>query len=378
MQHHVALHKELLKGEAWRWKLPDSGPHRPTWFNAKRFRRGQRFFYSHFIACLQSFFFAIICGFNVRRLAIPLLLTKRSDTPDKAVHRYLETIRYLMLWFHEDVFEPGSQAQISLSRVNRLHAAAAEMMRHHQADYPGLYFTQYDMSLVQYGFINVVVLYAADMGIRCDAQDLLGYVHFWRVIGYALGMEPAWNLCTNEKLDVVAAKCKAIEAVVAVPAVLELPADYQLLADVFIEGFHAYIPFFPFTKASIILFTLGVIAKHADYPVPRAPARLKITWKDRVYCLMYRITFALRYYFPRWLSNAWNKRMVNLSIHQFGLATSFQGSGESLLCVMCAAAAKSCFEAKLYYQGLIVLVTLMRDLKCTECTSQPVRVCVLH
>lgn len=316
MRHYEELHAEMLEGEAQPWELLVNCPQPPPWLKPDVFRRGQAFFFDNFIQCLQSFLFAIVPGFSVTRLAIPLLLTGRSDTPSKAVRRYMETIRYLLLWFNGDVFEEGSAANRSLIRVNRLHAEAAAMMQKHS----GRYFTQYDMLLVQYAFVAVIVLYPAEMGIRCGEADLLGYVHFWRVVAHGLGVVERWNLCTSDDLADVREKCHAIEAVVVVPAILRFPAPQQVLADAFVTGFRAALPFFPYTKASIILFVLDTIRRHACYPVPAAPPGLEVTFWDRARFWWHRVVFGLRYYLPHRLSTWVNRAAAGFLLRRLANA----------------------------------------------------------
>ena len=49
--------------------------------------------------------------------------------------------------------------------------------------------TQADMALTQFGFIGFTLLSGDQLGIKATDEELNGLVHFWRVIGYMLGMQ---------------------------------------------------------------------------------------------------------------------------------------------------------------------------------------------
>ena len=58
-------------------------------------------------------------------------------------------------------------------------------------------FSQYDMALVQSGFFGGIILHPDAFGVHCTDADLDDYVHFWRGIGYLLGIDDRFNLCSG-------------------------------------------------------------------------------------------------------------------------------------------------------------------------------------
>lgn len=60
-----------------------------------------------------------------------------------------------------------------------------------------LKLSQYDMLITQFAFIGFVILMPTKFGIQWSAYDLECVVHFWRLIGYLLGIEEEYNLCSR-------------------------------------------------------------------------------------------------------------------------------------------------------------------------------------
>ena len=57
--------------------------------------------------------------------------------------------------------------------------------------------SQYDMLITQFAFIGLVVLMPEKFGIYWDDEDLDCVLHFWRLIGYLLGIEEEYNLFSH-------------------------------------------------------------------------------------------------------------------------------------------------------------------------------------
>lgn len=65
------------------------------------------------------------------------------------------------------------------------------------------YITQYGMVLTQFGFMGYALIRPQLLGIKNDStEDLEGFVHFWAVVGYMLGVKDEFNMCFHS-LEVV-------------------------------------------------------------------------------------------------------------------------------------------------------------------------------
>lgn len=51
------------------------------------------------------------------------------------------------------------------------------------------FISQLDMALTQFGFVGIAVLKAKNMGFVGTAEEVEGFIHVWRTIGYCMGIE---------------------------------------------------------------------------------------------------------------------------------------------------------------------------------------------
>lgn len=59
------------------------------------------------------------------------------------------------------------------------------------------------MSMTKFGFMGFALVKPHMLGIRHDnREDREGFIHFWAVIGYMLGVKDEFNMCLF-KLEVV-------------------------------------------------------------------------------------------------------------------------------------------------------------------------------
>ncbi|TRY78502.1 hypothetical protein TCAL_11063 [Tigriopus californicus] len=218
--------------------VPD---HPPPWLDQDQFLRGRALFYEYKMGILMSSFRSLVVGLSIPNLAIPLCLTKRSSTPAKAFKRYLHTGGMV-----EEIYKiiPWESTHV-LDTINRYHRLAAQKIRamskeqrdtlallqfqdlpqHPYAlsstdrgllevlqtmDYPSTHlgrelfreyrhthvvFSDTDMALVHLAFFATFVQHPISYGGGgIGEQDLDAFLHYWRVIGYYLGVKDDLNL----------------------------------------------------------------------------------------------------------------------------------------------------------------------------------------
>ena len=60
------------------------------------------------------------------------------------------------------------------------------------------------MSVTQFAFMGLAILYPEKFGMRkATDHELEGFIHFWRCIGYLLGIEDRFNFCQLDNLPAV-------------------------------------------------------------------------------------------------------------------------------------------------------------------------------
>lgn len=70
--------------------------------------------------------------------------------------------------------------------VSGLHCAASRVS---DKSGLGLRVTQKDMALTQFGFVGMLLIRKKELGIVGTIEDEEAIVHFWRTIGYMLGIQ---------------------------------------------------------------------------------------------------------------------------------------------------------------------------------------------
>lgn len=98
--------------------------------------------------------------------------------------RYIATIFHTINWFRYDM-KPGTPAWKSLTTVRKIHHFSSV-----KCQKAGVGFiSQKDMAFTQFAFFGFIVERGHYLGIKATKDDLDNFVHFWRVMGYLLGIK---------------------------------------------------------------------------------------------------------------------------------------------------------------------------------------------
>lgn len=97
------------------------------------------------------------------------------------------------------------------------------------------FINQRDMAITQNSFMGHVIVYHKRFGIPYDPEDFNAFCHFWRVIGYMIGIEDRFNLCAGD-LTTVTSRCQALFRHVIVPGMLFAPQDFQMMTEAYFDG----------------------------------------------------------------------------------------------------------------------------------------------
>ncbi|KAL5238004.1 hypothetical protein ACI65C_005414 [Semiaphis heraclei] len=204
----------------------------PEWFDAKLFARGQKYFYSNFYAIFAANLIGLILVLTVPTILDVLVFTNKSSEPYTAFRRYLDTIRHMLRWYRYDVTRAKSKSQISVAIVHGLHCAANRVSNKAGL---GLRVTQKDMSLTQFGFIGLLLLKKKELAIVGTEEDERAIIHFWRTIGYLLGIQDKYNLCSGS-LEEVRGTCALILRDVYAPGLTNPPPRFEQMVEALLDG----------------------------------------------------------------------------------------------------------------------------------------------
>ena len=257
MDHQGGLSlRDLQEGSMEVGDCGNDSESQPPWMDHDRFARGQKFFRDHTMPILLALYCSLTTGLSVSNLLDPLIFTQQSDTPMKALQRYVHTFLHVALWHTGNVWDSKDRAHKSVQNVRKMHSHVAKKMQGKCAG--RLYVSQYDMALVQCGFMGAVSMYPQGFGICCTTENLEDYIFFWRGIGYLLGIKDKYNVCSGDYKQTFTI-CKEIELKLLLPSLKNPPVEFERMADAYIEGTNMRRRVFRLTKEAVIAFTLDVM-----------------------------------------------------------------------------------------------------------------------
>ncbi|XP_035827730.1 uncharacterized protein LOC101846682 [Aplysia californica] len=215
----------------------DSGePHTiPDAFDKDKFHRGRRFFKDNLYSCTMGMFFSLIIGMSIPEFLEALIFTGESDTPKKAIRRYVMTYNHVLKWHYGNVWEENSAAKNSILFVRSMHEKVRSKMHLGLGTKHKKFLSQYDMGVVLSGFMGCIIMYPRFGGIVCSRSDLDDYVYFWYVIGRLLGIEDKYNICANG-LEQAFKFCKEIEQEVVYNCLQAPPSKYKEMTSAVLNG----------------------------------------------------------------------------------------------------------------------------------------------
>ena len=212
---------------------------KPDWLDMEKFWRGQRFCQKHIISLTLSWHFQLVRGFAIVNLLMPLVFTKNSDTPEKSLKRYAHTAYHMIQWLTNPSIWDGkfSQGFRSIAAVRKMHGNVAKAMNKKLGD--NIYMTQYDMGLVQSGFMGGIVMYPEMFGLQCSKDDLEDFIHLWRGLGYLLGIDDKYNICSGNYQQTYNIN-KELEEQLIFPSLENPPKDFDKMCTAYIDGMNLY------------------------------------------------------------------------------------------------------------------------------------------
>lgn len=275
--------KELLEGLN---EPGDSGnlPEVPDWLDRQLFDRGRQFYRRYLFCIFFSDLLALLMMFSISRILRPLMYTERSNTSLRALRRYVSTIMHIITWYSGDAWDPNDRAHKDIMTVRSIHNNSARILNssthydkvgvidvrsqgHEEPKcplhptirqdlqpqvMPGLvletpsnppvYISQWDMLITQYSFLGMIVAHPCRMGAWwASEEELAGLVHFWRGIGWLLGIKDKYNFCSGTVKE-TQTLCTEIEQLVIKPRIADANWSYEHMSSSLIEGMNHMVP----------------------------------------------------------------------------------------------------------------------------------------
>lgn len=204
----------------------------PPWMDFERYSKAKSFFEENAFSLVMTWHCSLVMGFSLPCLLEALVFTKVSDTPWKSLMRYVHTAKHLVSWHLGNIWDPSSASHSSIASVRSMHKGVREAM---DAKIKGRWITMYDMALVQSGFMGAVTIVPDKFGIRVKDSTLDDYVFFWKCIGYQLGIDDRFNLCSLGRPTSDNIVWEVINKIL-LPDAAHPPAQYLPIAEAYING----------------------------------------------------------------------------------------------------------------------------------------------
>lgn len=309
---------------------------KPDWLDMKKYRLGQEFARKYFTGVNASEMMALFVLFALPDGLETLIFSKNSSTPFTAFRRYLSTVLRISSWYDHDIWSKDNPGYQNIKTVRAMHlniskkinSTSFENLKERvtlagssseppiwktglkdiiQEDFrsecpfkirkpihntmPGkIFVNQLDMSTTQFGFVGLMVAYPEKFGAAGATKDELeGFIHLWRSIGYLLGVEDNYNFCAGT-YDEVVQRCRSFVENWAKPNFQHLTEDWEHMSRCLVEGM-SYISSSGGSFEVSMMYMCWVL----DTPAPRL--RTSLTWSQRCEFNMvkFMMTYAVRF-----------------------------------------------------------------------------------
>lgn len=101
--------------------------------------------------------------------------------------------------------------------------------------------TQKDMALTQFAFVGMQLLDPVLLGIKGSQEDFECLSHYWRTLGFLLGIEDRFNIC-SETLDETLGRLKAVREDILRISFVDLKPKHEEYLRIALKGMQGYEP----------------------------------------------------------------------------------------------------------------------------------------
>ncbi|KAM0727275.1 hypothetical protein ACS0PU_006607 [Formica fusca] len=169
----------------------------PNWYNEKLFKEGQNYYKRNMLAIVLTSLMGLIAIIAIPDILKVLIYTKKSNTPHVAFSRYVQTLLHIHNLYTCDPNNSHSNWYKTINLIRWAHKTSSK--RSKNASIGGIY--QRDMAFTQFAFMGYVLIKPKSIGLRNKPEEEEAFIHFWRVIGYMLGIPDRLNLCRKTAME---------------------------------------------------------------------------------------------------------------------------------------------------------------------------------
>ncbi|XP_044020563.1 uncharacterized protein LOC122860707 isoform X2 [Aphidius gifuensis] len=203
----------------------------PEWYNEELFKAGQCYYRRNLLSMAVVSILGVLSVIIIPTILRVLVWTKKSGTTCTAFKRYLETIIHIHSLYTADINNPNSRWWKSLNEIKLKHATNSR--RSGESGPGGIY--QRDMALTQFGFIGYALLVPDKLGLTNLKHERNGLNHFWRVVGYMLGISNKLNICRKDEIETTAL-CRLLQDKIYAKHMNDEPEKFNEMALALLGG----------------------------------------------------------------------------------------------------------------------------------------------
>lgn len=256
----------------------------PIWFDPEKFKRGQEYFKRNYFVMFVAKLSGLLLVLSVPSTLKVLVFTGKSSEPGKAFRRYMDTICHMRDWYFGDISDSESDLHKSLIKVRGLHCCAARK----SVSLGGGTISQMDMVLTQFGFMGICLSKRDYLGMKGDDKDVEGFIHFWKTVGYLMGIEDRYNLCDGNT-DQVSALCEKVRSEVFKSFMQTPPDDFTKMSKALLSGVQPVIPFL--NTDAFLEFTRQMVDLKSGIPLTGCYARFILRFQIFVHTVLFTVSY---------------------------------------------------------------------------------------
>ncbi|XP_056640076.1 uncharacterized protein LOC130447334 isoform X1 [Diorhabda sublineata] len=165
----------------------------PPYYNQILYKRGQELYKKYMYSMDLIHAFGVLVLYSIpTALNVALSATGSSFKLYETHIRQLRTNLNIQSFYYSDL-RPNSNAWKTLKKIKMKHNKVSKGSSNKSLN-P---LTQLDMAVAQFAFFGLGSIRAEFVGLQAvSEEDWKGLHHYWRVMGYLLGIEERFNICS--------------------------------------------------------------------------------------------------------------------------------------------------------------------------------------
>jgi hypothetical protein len=186
--------------------LFDSAGHEPAWLDRELLAHGQVVFFKHSqAASLALLYYSLVGGFSAPKITAVLDATGYLTERDAVTtwRRLNETFEMVLECIeHDSAMEVGREGWLAVLKVRLIHSRVRLRLKPRwDAATRGVPINQEDLMGVLCAFsVNVLKVIHQIGAPFLTAHDELAYLHWWRYMGYLIGIRDEYNPCESSPM----------------------------------------------------------------------------------------------------------------------------------------------------------------------------------